>query len=255
LSDIAKKYGTSIAEIMKANPEIKDANKISVNQEIKLPTKPVEVVRDNMVADLNNGASSQADATQNNVTFNNGNYSPLEKGSDPFSASSDTANSEADKDEGILSSLLAKFGLNKGDSSNPEGNSLMAKVTSTEGDNPVDMVMLKKPQHVTQDEIMNVKKHSYFDEKDPIRQKKMNKFVDEFYNHHYKGQAEYDATGKMVDAGKAPSIRESFHDPKTKEGLTIENAIRAVGKSMAQQVGIDIPETKVVKNMQKSICH
>ena len=122
-----------------------------------------------MVADLNNGASSQADATQNNVTFNNGNYSPLEKGSDPFSASSDTANSEADKDEGILSSLLAKFGLNKGDSSNPEGNSLMAKVTSTEGDNPVDMVMLKKPQHVTQDEIMNVKKHSYFDEKDPIR--------------------------------------------------------------------------------------
>ena len=75
--------------------------------------------------------------------------------------------------------------------------------------------------------------------KDPIRQKKMNKFVDEFYNHHYKGPAEYDATGKMVDSGKPNSIIDIGIEPKTKEGLTIENAIRAVGKSMAQQVGIE----------------
>lgn len=38
LSTIAKKFGVSVKDIMAANPDIKDANKIQIGQRINLPT-------------------------------------------------------------------------------------------------------------------------------------------------------------------------------------------------------------------------
>ena len=46
LGAIAKKNNTSVEEVMKFNPDIKDANKIEINQKIKIPTIKKESYKD-----------------------------------------------------------------------------------------------------------------------------------------------------------------------------------------------------------------
>lgn len=103
-----------------------------------------------------------------------------------------------------------------------------------DNDNPVENIMLKPVNELTNDEARLLQKISMFDTNDNNMRQMLDKVAQGFYQYFYgNNPVEYDEMGKMIRPMANKMIPEQTKDLKTKDNESIDNAFKQLANNVA----------------------
>ncbi len=228
LGKIAEKTGASLDEIMVLNPEIKDANKINLGQEIKLPKKEKTEEKE----EKNN-------IEQNTNKDNENDEKVIQKEEEKDEVITDkeenTEKKEEEKEEKKEQSKVVKEVIDE----------------AKKVDDPIDEIMRKPTENWTEKEADEVGKKS-MKEPNVDEKKKLDQARKEFYKNHYPHETKKDEFGKMEKIEKAETIPEDEKPAETKDGKNLEKSVEKVAEKVGEIADKKDKKTAVVE-LQKGL--